>query len=161
MFRKIGLGQEVLITDPGPGADPKCDVQPGWCVTQSAKDYLNSINCTVPSARGYIVGYRGGTKGLRGFGNGLGKVCSLYTGNIVNKGMLTRGEFSLCGDVRSLPVCPPPVVTSPPVTKTDVPSDEEGDDDSMYMIGGILAVLVVGGVGYAVFKNRKKKGKKK
>ena len=52
-----------------------------------------------------------------------------------------KGHFSPC-DVADLPVC------------------GEGDgwfeENKSYAIGGILGLLLVGGIGYAIFKNRKK-----
>lgn len=52
-----------------------------------------------------------------------------------------KGHFAPC-DVASLPVC-----------------GEEGDwfeENKSYAIGGILGLLVLGGIGYAVFRSRKK-----
>lgn len=52
-----------------------------------------------------------------------------------------KGHFAPC-DVASLPVC-----------------GEEGDwfeENKSYAIGGILGLLLLGGLGYAVFRNRKK-----
>lgn len=162
MYRQMGssrgVGQEELILDSGPGTD-YCEIQPGMCLTQGAKNYLANLDCRVSSARGYS---RGGLRGLGRIG-GLGRICSLYTGNQINEGMLKISNlFHLCSlKNANLPVCAPP---PPPVTTFDEPDPPpvEEEEDNMLMIGGILAVLVVGGVGYAVFKSRKKgKGKKK
>lgn len=57
-----------------------------------------------------------------------------------------KGHFSPC-DVASLPVC----------------GEENGDwfeENKAYAIGGILGLLVLGGIGYSVFKNRRKKGRR-
>ncbi len=53
-----------------------------------------------------------------------------------------KGHFAPC-DVASLPVCG---------------QEEEGwfEENKSYAIGGILGLLVLGGIGYAVFRNRKK-----
>ena len=54
-----------------------------------------------------------------------------------------KGHFTPC-DVASLPVC----------------GGEDGglfeEDNKAYAIGGILGLLVLGGIGYAVFRKRKK-----
>ena len=162
MYRHSGVSRgvgEELISDPSPGGYDYCEIQPGMCITREAKDYLATLNCRTASARGYSRG------GLRGLGRmaGLGRICSLYTGNQINRGMLNISNlFNLCAlKNANLPICPPP--PPPPVTTFDEPTPPPvEEEDNMLMIGGILAVLVVGGVGYAVFKNRKKfKGKKK
>jgi hypothetical protein len=57
-----------------------------------------------------------------------------------------KGHFAPCS-VAEMPVC-------------GAPEDENNEgwleENKSYAIGGILGLLVIGGVGYAVFKNRKK-----
>lgn len=52
-----------------------------------------------------------------------------------------------------------PVLTTPVPIEEPEPEKEE-DNGSLFMVGGILAILLAGGVGYAVFKSRKKKKKR-
>ena len=160
MYRKLGLssGMGQLIVD-SPQTKDYCEVTPGMCITQEAKNRLASINCGVPRVKGYST--RGGLRGMGALGGGLGRICSLYT-QVTTRNLF---EFNACS-VKSanLPVCnTPPITTTqtPPTETFDEPEEEEDNEDNMFMIGGILAVLVVGGVGYAVFRNRKGKGKRK
>lgn len=187
MYRFLGqnLGQwqpnvapeDVLIDDDPPpqtsSADSKkycTNFPPGACIdpgfVQSVRNYANEMcpKPRVPQAKGV----RGGMRGLFG---GLGKICSIYSSDMT---ITTRnaGRWDPCV-LKTLPVCrkqpPPPakpptyVVEDPPVIITSTPEEpeEEEDDNASYMVGGILAVLVLGGVGYAVFKNRKKGKRKK
>lgn len=169
MYRPVGfIEEEPLMIVDDPVVD-RCEVQPGMCITQTVHDYLRQVNCNVPRVRGYNT--RGGLRGMGLLGGGLGKICTLYTGNQINSGMLDRGEFDPCAVKRAnLPICAPrpaptppaPPVPDPPVQTFDEPVlEEEEEESSNYMVGGILAVLVLGGVGYAVMRNRKKGKKKK
>lgn len=56
-----------------------------------------------------------------------------------------KGHFSPC-DVADLPVCGS--------------TEEWLEENKSYAIGGILGLILLGGIGYAVFKNRKKKGRR-
>jgi hypothetical protein len=67
---------------------------------------------------------------------------------------LDKGHFSPCTVANQIPVCG---------------GEDEGGGDgggsfeehkSMYIVGGILGVLVIGGVAYAVLRKKKNKGKR-
>ena len=102
---------------------------------------------------------------VRGFSrNGVGVMCSSYAYRA--DVMLTNlDQYDPCY-VETLPACfvkeDDPPLLDVPETRMDTPPVEDDDDDEgkMLMIGGIVAVLAAAGIGYAVFKNRKK-GKKK
>lgn len=159
MYRRMGMrGMGQLIVDDAAPSKQYCAIKPGMCITAESKRYLDSLRCEIPRVKGYST--RGGLRGL-GRSN---SICSMYTrlfpGHI-------QSNFDPCEVKRAnLPVCAPPPAPpvrtntpDTPVTTFDEP--EEDDDGNMYMIGGILAVLVVGGVGYAVFRKKGKKKRKK
>lgn len=158
MYRMQGMGQDIA---PLPKSNPYCEnVLTGMCAkTQSVIDKAKE-ECAA-------IERRSQTRGVGLFG-GLGRVCTLYesdrkvsmsTYNLWDPCMLAK--LSLCG-----PDSPPqsfvPELPQTPIEDNPPPSDDEGDDgeQTMYMVGGILGLLVLGGVGYAVFKNRKKRKKK-
>lgn len=60
---------------------------------------------------------------------------------------LDKGHFTPCTVANDIPTC----------------GGDDGefvDEKTMYIVGGILGVIVLGGVGYAVFRKKKKKGKR-
>ena len=95
-------------------------------------------------------------------GVGLGRVCT-YSTSANKVGSHNENLWDPCA-VAALQVCAPGNSTLPPPSDdTPVPvieEPEEEEDRSAYVIGGILGLLVLGAVGYSVFKNRKKKGKR-
>lgn len=97
-------------------------------------------------------------------GVGLGRVCT-YSASDNRVGSHNENQWDPC-TVAYLQVCAPGNSTlPPPADDTPVPvvvieEPEEDEDRSAYVIGGILGILVLGAVGYSVFKNRKKKGKR-
>lgn len=103
---------------------------------------------------------------VRGFSkNGVGIICSTYAFRDPVQ-LSNMDKYDPCY-VETLKPCfvpeepvTPLVPDAPP--RMDSPPEEKDDDNNAFMVGGILAALVVGGIGYTVFKNRKKgKGKKK
>lgn len=175
MYRAVGIGQDdYILDDSTPQGKDYCENLPaGACaVSQEVLEYARAQCPGVPRVRGFDT-YRGG--GLRGLIQGFGKVCSVYSKEI---SMGTAHWWNPCV-LKSLPLCvpkPPPFVTEEPVpvvpTSTpDLPTYEpqeepppevvEEDEGRQYVVGGLLALVVAGGVGYAVWRNRKKRGKRR
>lgn len=146
----------------GTGAVTWCEnPPPNQCIKPSEYDAVMKkvkADCAYKKVSGQI-------RGLYGV-RGLGVMCSQYA--FRSDVMLSNlDQYDPCYvetlkpclvvDDPVIPIVPPTRAGDPPAT----PEEPKEDDNTMYMVGGILAVLVVGGVGYAVFKSRKKKGGKR
>lgn len=134
--------------------DGYCPNHNKMCLTSEKARQMAVDACRVPRVRGYS------TLGL-GF-MGLGRVCTIYHPSHtvkVNESMIDM--FSPC-HLKTLPLCSAPPI-QPQFDPEPPPPEEEDDEDNSFLIGGILAALLVaGGVGYAVFRKKKKgKGKRK
>lgn len=189
MYRFMGreLGQlniapeDVLIDDVPPTviSSKYCTNFPvNACIKASDEQVVRSRARSACAARPRVPqakGLRGGLRGLHGLAGGLGKTCTIYSSKLT----LTASNADLWDPcrVKDLPICRPMPPKEPTYVKEDTPvyvpqveepepelepEPEPEEEDTSYMVGGILAVLVLGGVGYAVFRNRKKKkGKRK
>lgn len=161
MYRAQGIGQDIMALPSG--TSQYCEnVLPNMCaLTQKVIDTAKA-DCAA-------IERRSQTRGIGMFG-GLGKICTLYE-NDRKVGMSTYNRWDPCLLAKlslcDTPTAPPTQSDVPVITVNDTPMDQpeeeedSEDDNSMFMVGGILGLLVLGGVGYAVFKNRKKKGKGK
>lgn len=163
MYKFQSIGQDIQAL---PVSNPYCEnLLPNMCVQEQRVLDKAQQDC-------WKQGLRSQTKGL--FGS-LGKTCTLYASDA----MVSMSHYNMWDPcmLAKLPLCggtptttttfvdtPTPVTTTtPPPEDSDVPesSGEEEDDGGQYVIGGILGLLVLGGIGYAVFKSRKKKGKRR
>lgn len=158
MYRFQSVGQDII--QPLPVVNPYCEnLLPNMCVKEQRVLDKAKQDCWDREQRSQ-------TRGL--FGS-LGKTCTLYTSD-AKVGMNHYNMWDPCM-LANLPVCGTPTDTpSTTTTVTTTPSSETPpevvveDDDSdsgQFMVGGILGLLVLGGIGYAVFKNRKKNKKSK
>lgn len=74
---------------------------------------------------------------------------------LVNHSNMHR--YSPC-DLAQLPICSPGAAVSPYAVPED--EEEEDGDRGKYVVGGLLGLLLVGGIAYAVTRKKKKKKKK-
>ena len=159
MYRFQSIGQEI---QPLPSSNPYCEnLLPNMCAKDQRVIDRAKEDCKNKEARSNQV---------RGLFGGLGRTCTLYASdaqvginhyNLWDPCMLAK--LPLCGGGGGTTTTTEPSSVPTTVTTEDIPEEEveeDGSDNGQVMIGGILAILVLGGVGYVVFKNRKKKKKK-
>ncbi len=159
MYRFQSVGQSDLIQPLPEVTNPYCEnLLPNMCVKEQRVLDKAKQDCSDREQRSQ-------TRGL--FGS-LGKTCTLYASD-AQVGMNHYNMWDPCMLAR-LPVCGAPtappsttttVTTPPQQTPPDVVEEEDDSDSGQFMVGGILGLLVLGGIGYAVFKNRKKKSKRR
>lgn len=159
MYKFQSVGQDIA---PLPSkVNPYCEnLLPNMCAKEQRVIDKAKQDCWEQERRGQ-------TRGLLGFG--LGKTCTLYSwdaqvgvnhANMWDPCMLAKLKVCSPPPSNDTPTTiPPPVVNNPPFD--DDGGGEEEDDSGQFLVGGILGLLVLGGIGYAVFKNRKKFKKKK
>jgi hypothetical protein len=167
MYKFQAVGQDIAVLPSGPvtgNKNPYCEnLLPNMCAkTQSVIDKAKR-DCWEQS--------RGQIRGL--FGSGLGKTCTLYSwdaqvganhANMWDPCMLAKLQVCTGGPPPAnddSPETTPTPVVPPPSDDPDGGEDVTEDDSGQFLVGGILGLLVLGGIGYAVFKNRKKFKKKK
>ena len=79
-------------------------------------------------------------------------------------GLVTHANahrFEPC-ELARIPMCPELEMDIPvPFAPLDEPGEEEDDDNTKYIVGGILGLLVVGGIAYAATRKRKKGKRRK
>jgi hypothetical protein len=159
MYKFQSVGQDQGIQPLPTTENPYCEnLLPNMCVKEQRVLDKARQDCRERELRSQ-------TRGLFG----LGKVCTLYDYeaqvsmsryNMWDPCMLS--QLPLCGGTPSNP--PSTDVPTTEDTPTDTPETTDEDDESdsgKFMVGGILGLLVLGGIGYAIFKNRKKKKKSK
>ena len=160
MYRMNAPLGQLLIVDDEPSAPTFCPAKSGMCISARLKEVARTKCWAPPRVRGYS------TRGMEGLGLYNASICSNYSQ--VTQDWLFK-YYNPC-HLKDLPVCPPlPAPPPPPAQPFDEPDpppvdesepppvEEEEDDNNIYVIGGILAVIIVGGVGYSVWRNRKKK----
>lgn len=147
-YRAMGLapGEQILLPDEPvqqSGKSYPCPNVPGMCLApESAELVRKRAREECPNT----------TPAVRGWGVGAAAIqCNQYP--VI--GGANWNWFNPCW-VKSLPSCP----STPGVEILTTPEEPEEDENSAYIVGGILALLALGGVGYAVLKKRKKKGKR-
>lgn len=158
MYKFRSVGQSDLIQPLPPATNPYCEnLLPNMCVKEQRVLDKAKQDCWDREQRSQ-------TRGL--FGS-LGRTCTLYDSD-ARVGMSQYNLWDPCMLAR-LPLCgaptPPPstdipttvTTTTPPQPETPDIVEDDDSDSGQFMVGGILGLLVLGGIGYAVFKNRKKK----
>jgi hypothetical protein len=160
MYKFQSVGQDQGIQPLPAATNPYCEnLLPNMCVKEQRVLDKAKQDCRDRELRNQ-------TRGL--FGS-LGKTCTLYASD-AQVGMSHYNLWDPCM-LSQLPLCgggtPNPPGTDVPTTvdtPSDTPETTDEDDESdsgQFMVGGILGLLVLGGIGYAIFKNRKKKKKSK
>lgn len=99
--------------------------------------------CVIPSVKAEAI-----ERCQQGSKWSANKSCDLTFDDTISD--LDKGHFSPCTVANEIPVC------------GEEGGDEDGlfDEQTTYVVGGILGLIVVGGIAYAVMRKKKKKGRK-